>query len=289
GPGRRLARGRARRLRDPTAPDRGADVAPRVGRPRRAGAPLAGRRDGRGRHPGRSLLPAAQRGEPPATHHARRSADLARWPEATGPADGRGDGRWLAAARPAPARRGLLRRAPERDPARDGGHRTRPVRLRIRRPGRDRRGRDEPRRGAGGGTRVRQGRCHPHRARAVRAAGSHRVAGRRTGRGRATPRGARMSGTWAAGNRQGHDVAVTERSPGTDETPPDPIRDLPPVTERELAAQRRGLASAYIAGGEDPDPERTRREEARYIRLLVLMVVAIVGGGLLATFVGLIL
>lgn len=98
-----------------------------------------------------------------------------------------------------------------------------------------------------------------------------------------------MSGTWAAGSRAGHDVAVTERSPGTDETPPDVIRDLPPVTERELAAQRRGLASAYIAGGEDPDPERTRREEARYVRLLVLMIVAIVGGSLLATFVGLIL
>ena len=96
-----------------------------------------------------------------------------------------------------------------------------------------------------------------------------------------------MSGTWAARSRPGHDVAVTERLPGPDETPPDAIRDLPPVTERELAAQRRGLASAYIEGGEDPDPERTRREEARYIRLLVLMVVAIVGGGLLATFVGL--
>jgi hypothetical protein len=68
-----------------------------------------------------------------------------------------------------------------------------------------------------------------------------------------------------------------------------PIRDLPPVTERELAARRRGLAAAYIAGGEDPDPDRTRREEARFIRLLVLMVAAIVGGSLLVTFVGLIL
>jgi hypothetical protein len=94
----------------------------------------------------------------------------------------------------------------------------------------------------------------------------------------------------AAGLRSGHDVAVTEPSTGTDATPPiGAIRDLPPVTERELAAQRRGLASAYIEGGEDPDPERTRREEARYIRLLVIMVVTIVGGGLLATFVGLIL
>lgn len=104
-----------------------------------------------------------------------------------------------------------------------------------------------------------------------------------------------MSGARAAIGRAGHHGPVTEPTPetepahGTDETTPSEIRDLPPVTERELAAQRRGLASAYISGGEDPDPERTRREEARYVRLLVLMVVAIVGGGLLVTFVGLIL
>jgi hypothetical protein len=67
------------------------------------------------------------------------------------------------------------------------------------------------------------------------------------------------------------------------------ILALPPVTERELAARRRGLASAYIAGGDDPDPERTHREEARFVRLLVIMVVAIVGSGLLVTFVGLFL
>jgi hypothetical protein len=94
----------------------------------------------------------------------------------------------------------------------------------------------------------------------------------------------------AAGPDSGHDVEVTDDAPdaqgGTDAPPPG-IRDLPPVTERELAARRRGLSSAYIEGGEDPDPERTRREESRYVRLLILMVVAIVGGGLLVTFVGL--
>ena len=74
------------------------------------------------------------------------------------------------------------------------------------------------------------------------------------------------------------------------ETPPGPrpVRDLPPVTERELAARARGLSSAYIEGGEDPDPERTRREESRWMRLLILMVVLIVGGGVLVTIVGLI-
>jgi hypothetical protein len=94
----------------------------------------------------------------------------------------------------------------------------------------------------------------------------------------------------ARGDVAEDDVMVTEPTGMTDPSAPNgAIRDLPPVTERELAARRRGLDSAYIAGGEDPDPERTRREEARYIRLLVLMVVAIVGGGLLVTFVGLML
>jgi hypothetical protein len=95
----------------------------------------------------------------------------------------------------------------------------------------------------------------------------------------------------AVGPDTGHDVEVTDDEPDVRNdtgAAGDPVvRDLPPVTERELAAQRRGLASAYIAGGEDPDPERTRREESRYVRLLVLMVVAIVGSGLLVTFVGL--
>jgi hypothetical protein len=86
-------------------------------------------------------------------------------------------------------------------------------------------------------------------------------------------------------------VPVTGSTDLTDPPPPSngTIRDLPPVTERELAARRRGLASAYIAGGDDPDPARTRAEEARYIRLLIAMVALIVGGGLLATFIGLIL
>ncbi len=109
-----------------------------------------------------------------------------------------------------------------------------------------------------------------------------------------------MTEVAAAGSDTGHDGGVTDDALGTDvgDTPaessapdrrdvPSGFRDLPPVTERELAAQRRGLASAYIAGGDDPDPERTRREEARYVRLLVIMVVAIVGSGLLVTFVGL--
>jgi hypothetical protein len=66
-----------------------------------------------------------------------------------------------------------------------------------------------------------------------------------------------------------------------------PARDLPPVTERELAARARGLSSAYIPGGDDPELERTKRAEARYMRLLIGMVLLIVGTGLIVSLVGL--
>jgi len=69
--------------------------------------------------------------------------------------------------------------------------------------------------------------------------------------------------------------------------PQQPCIDLPPLTERDLAARSRGLKSAYIPGGDDPDLERTRRAEARYVRLLVGMVVLIVGSGLIVSLVGL--
>ena len=84
---------------------------------------------------------------------------------------------------------------------------------------------------------------------------------------------------------------TSEGTSGDDPTTgaPPPYRDLPPVTERELAARRRGLASAYIPGGEDPDPALTKAQEDRYVRLLIGMVVLIVGGGFLVTFIGLIL
>ncbi len=68
----------------------------------------------------------------------------------------------------------------------------------------------------------------------------------------------------------------------------EPIRTLPPVTERELAARRRGLASAYIPGGEDPEMAETRRRERRYVRLLIAMIVLIVGIGMFVTILGLI-
>lgn len=80
------------------------------------------------------------------------------------------------------------------------------------------------------------------------------------------------------------DPGGTARSEGDSE----PIRTLPPVTERELAARRRGLASAYIPGGDDPEMAETRRRERRYFRLLIAMIVLIVGIGMFVTILGLI-
>jgi hypothetical protein len=87
------------------------------------------------------------------------------------------------------------------------------------------------------------------------------------------------------------EAALVEDVPSTeDAAEPNPAparyRDLPPVSERDLAARARGLSSAYIDGGDDPDLAETRRKEAVYRRLLIAMIVAIVGLGLIVTIVG---
>ena len=63
-----------------------------------------------------------------------------------------------------------------------------------------------------------------------------------------------------------------------------PPPTLPPDPEafdevRNEHARKRGLAAPYIAGGRDPDPEAGRAEERRYLRWLLIMVVAIVLSG----------
>jgi hypothetical protein len=74
----------------------------------------------------------------------------------------------------------------------------------------------------------------------------------------------------------------------TDDQPgeaPNPPRQPPPPdpseydSERNAAARARGLAAPYIAGGRDPEPEEGLREERYYLRLLLIMVIAIVAGG----------
>ncbi|HET9851082.1 MAG TPA: hypothetical protein VFP56_01090 [Candidatus Limnocylindrales bacterium] len=58
--------------------------------------------------------------------------------------------------------------------------------------------------------------------------------------------------------------------------PPDPeAYDSP----RASQARARGLAAPYIAGGDDPNPEATRREERRYVIALVAMIVVVVLAG----------
>jgi hypothetical protein len=48
---------------------------------------------------------------------------------------------------------------------------------------------------------------------------------------------------------------------------------------RGVQARARGLSAPYIAGGTDPNPEAGRREERRYLRILVVMIVVIVLSG----------
>lgn len=63
--------------------------------------------------------------------------------------------------------------------------------------------------------------------------------------------------------------------------PPDPdAYDSPRATQ----ARARGLAAPYIAGGTDPAPDAGRREERRYLRLLVAMIVTLVLSGFVLGF-----
>lgn len=72
-----------------------------------------------------------------------------------------------------------------------------------------------------------------------------------------------------------------------DSLPPDPAAYDSPRAER---ARARGLAAPYIPGGRDPDPERTRREERLYLRLLLIMVAFLAFGafalGIIANLLG---
>jgi hypothetical protein len=63
---------------------------------------------------------------------------------------------------------------------------------------------------------------------------------------------------------------------GPDQLPPDPeAYDSPRATQ----ARARGLDAPYIAGGEDPNPEQTRRQERPYLILLAVMTVVVVLAG----------
>ncbi|MCI0344058.1 MAG: hypothetical protein L0221_01260 [Chloroflexi bacterium] len=64
--------------------------------------------------------------------------------------------------------------------------------------------------------------------------------------------------------------------PAAPQLPPDPAAYDHP---RAVHARARGLSAPYIAGGRDPEPERGRAEERRYLRLLIAMVAVLVLSG----------
>jgi hypothetical protein len=65
--------------------------------------------------------------------------------------------------------------------------------------------------------------------------------------------------------------------------PPDPGKYDSPRAE---LARARGLDAPYIPGGEDPEPEATKREERTLVRLLLIMAAAIVFGGFVLGILG---
>ena len=62
----------------------------------------------------------------------------------------------------------------------------------------------------------------------------------------------------------------------SDSLPPDPAAY---DTERNRAARQRGLSTPYIPGGRDPDQTAAEREDRRYLRILLAMVIVIVLAG----------
>ena len=76
----------------------------------------------------------------------------------------------------------------------------------------------------------------------------------------------------------------------TEVPPPDGEQPLPPDPDaydspRAVQARARGLAAPYIAGGLDPEIEHTRREERRYLRILIAMIVIVVLSGFVLGYV----
>jgi hypothetical protein len=54
---------------------------------------------------------------------------------------------------------------------------------------------------------------------------------------------------------------------------------------RAVQARARGLSAPYIAGGTDPDPEEGHREERRYLRILLAMVIVVVLSGFVLGYI----
>lgn len=82
----------------------------------------------------------------------------------------------------------------------------------------------------------------------------------------------------------------TEAADAPDEPPDTPVQPAllpdPEVYDspRATQARARGLAAPYIAGGTDPEPDAGRREERRYLRLLIGMIITLVLSGFVLGF-----
>jgi hypothetical protein len=87
------------------------------------------------------------------------------------------------------------------------------------------------------------------------------------------------SGDPAAARRLRHHGYVTDTprtpSPAPDRPllPPDPVQY---DSERNVHARKRGLPQPYIAGGNDPELDKTLQRERPYVRVLVAMAIGIV-------------
>ena len=81
---------------------------------------------------------------------------------------------------------------------------------------------------------------------------------------------------------QGPDAVPPAPDSGEAALPPDPdAYDSPRATQ----ARARGLNAPYIAGGLDPDPEAGRREERRYLRLLIAVIVVVILSGFVLGYI----
>jgi hypothetical protein len=78
-------------------------------------------------------------------------------------------------------------------------------------------------------------------------------------------------------------AAPPPATPSPASLPPDPAAY---DEVRNEHARKRGLAAPYIAGGRDPDPDAGRAEERRYLRWLLIMVIAIVLSGFVLGILG---
>jgi hypothetical protein len=84
------------------------------------------------------------------------------------------------------------------------------------------------------------------------------------------------------------------RDPGSADSASNRGRELPPDPAayddpRAVLARAKGLDAPYIPGGRDPDPETTRREERRLVRLLVAMVIVVVLAGFVLGALGMLI